>query len=299
MPFASSRALRLRAPALLAAALTVVAGSSARLEAQAGSRTRSATDTGRTMAVPIPAGQQVPDLPKAPPVPTTYVGLFAERDARAQAALGYLRCMQKSLEATKSGAFGTVQPEWTLVCVRAGKEWRGVLMELTAKDPGARVHRQLAMRGAGKVVTDAVDTAAVSSTARALRRALSVPVPGKGVGEFTPVVLAEPSQTEIWFLPLPGDRTRTLVGGDSVIQMAADGNRELGHASRTPPIRALTIPAGSTSLTVSSLEERLPLVSELLAARVALEWVPEVRIRTTTYEAVLTRATGTWKHTSR
>jgi hypothetical protein len=120
------------------------------------------------------------------------------------------------------------------------------------------------------------------------------------VAEFMPVALVQKGYSEIWFLPTPEASSRLVIGGDSLIQMTEDGTRELGHAKFTPRIRVLPAPlAGTPSLTLPSREERLPLVSEIVAARLVLPKVGEVRIRTATYDAVLSRATGKWTHTPR
>lgn len=255
--------------------------------------------------VPIPPGsggsRPGPDLsklPKSPKVPTTFDGLFAERDGRAIDAIGYLRCMQGTVNALRAGALGNVPREWSITCVEQGREWRGVFGTLT--DESIAVKLQVAFRGERAVVTrDAVDTARVSGTARALLRGLSVPSPGKGAYEFMPIPLAQPTFVEVWFLPVPSDPTKAIVGGDSLIQMSADGVRELGHGRTTPVIRKVSVPLEGSSWTLQSVEERIPAVSELMVARMALDLLPEVRIRTNQYESILTRGATSWTHRPR
>lgn len=240
--------------------------------------------------------QQAPPMPPLPQtlkVPDSYEGLFGERDARARAALGFLQCMEETARAMRSGAAGTIDPAWSIACVQEGGEWRGTLAELIAAEPGARVHRQYSVRS-GRVITAPVDTTNVSRIARAMRRALAAPMPGRAQSPFVPVALAQPSFTEIWFLPLPNP-SRIMVGGDSVIQMTADGNRELGHARRTPPLRALSAPSGGAVL-IESAEGKVPLVSELMAAHLALSTAREVRVRTNGRESVLRRGAPRWLH---
>jgi len=239
------------------------------------------------------------DLPKSPKVPTTYEGLFAEREARAVAVVGYLQCMQRTITALRTGVLGNVPRAWSITCVQQGNEWRGVFGELTDDFTGFAVRLQFALRGPGVLVKDPVDTAAVNGTARALLRGLAAPAPGRGTAEYIPVPLAQKGFTEVWFVPVPSNPTRMTVGGDSLIQMTADGKRELGHSLAIPPIRQLTVPTSGASYTLPSLEERLPLLSELVVARMALDVFPEVRIRTRQYDAVLTRANGTWTSTQR
>lgn len=242
---------------------------------------------------------QPPNLRQAPPVPSTYEGLFAERDERARAVIGFTGCMQQTMQATRSGALGVASPSWSIACIQQGREWRGLLVELK-KDDAVIVHRQFALRGAGVVVREPLDTAAAGTIARAMRRGLSAPLPGRGVADFTPVALVQKGYSEIWFLPVSDASSRIVIGGDSLIQMTDDGTRELGHAKFTPRIRVLPAPApGTASLLIPSREERLPLVSEIVAARLALPRVAEVRIRTAQYDAVLSRATGKWTHTAR
>lgn len=255
--------------------------------------------------IPIPAGRggstpgpDLSKLPKSPKVPTTFDGLFAERDGRAVDAIGYLRCMQGTVNALRAGALGNVPREWSITCVEQGREWRGVFGTLT--DQSIAVKLQVAFRGDRTQITrGAVDTARVSGTARALLRGLSAPLPGNGAYEFMPVPLAQPTFVEVWFLPVPSDPTKAIVGGDSLIQMSADGVRELGHGRTTPAIRKVAVPLEGASWTLPSLEERIPSVSELMVARMALDLVPEVRVRTNQYESVLTRGATSWTHRSR
>ncbi|MCE2902149.1 MAG: hypothetical protein ACK5XT_18090 [Gemmatimonas sp.] len=254
----------------------------------------------RAQGGPPPELGPPPSLRQAPPVPSTYEGLFAERDARAQSVIGFAGCMQRTMNAARSGALGSVSPSWSIACIQQGKEWRGLLVELKAKDDVVVVQRQWALRGAGMVVREPFDTAAAGTIARAMRRALSAPLPGRGVADFMPIALVQKGYSEVWFLPMPDASTRIVIGGDSLIQMTEDGTRELGHAKFTPRIRVLPpLSAGATSLTLPSREERLPLVSEIVAARLALPKVAEVRIRTATYDAMLSRATGKWTHSAR
>ncbi len=243
-----------------------------------------------------------PPLPKAPPtpkIPTTFEGLFAARNDRAVDALHYFQCMSAVIAAVRSGELGNVPREWSTTCVNQRGEWRGVFGQLT--EIGIDIKLQIAVR-AGKIVrvTDRVDTARVSGAARALLRGLASPVPGKGAFELTPVPLPEDKFIEVWFLPVPNDPAHAIVGGDSLIQMSADGKRELGHGKSATPIRASTLTPDSKTITILSLEERIPAVSELLLAHLALDVAPEVRITTHQYTSVLTRNAQTgatrWTH---
>lgn len=243
-----------------------------------------------------PPGQLDPSkLPKTPKIPETFEGLFAERDARARAALGYLRCMQGTVNALRSGALGAVPRDWAIACIEQRNEWRGVFGQLG--EVGIEVRLQYAFRGDRGVVTrDPVDTARVNGAARALLRGLAAPLPGAGTYEFTPVPLSQGTFLEVWFLPVPGDPSRMVIGGDSLIQMTPDGVRELGHGMTTPPIRRVTLAAGTPRWALASSEERIPTVSELMAAYLAIGMIPEVRIRTREYESMLTRNAKGWTH---
>ena len=245
-----------------------------------------------------PGAPDLSKLPKTLKVPVTFEGLFDERDARALGALGYLRCLQGTVTALRSGALGAVPRDWSITCIEQGREWRGVFGQLT--DVGIDVRLQYAFRdGRGIRTTDRIDTARVNGTARALLRGLSAPLPGTGTHEFTPVPLPQSTFLEVWFLPVPGDPKRVVVGGDSLIQMTSDGMRELGHSRSTPPIRTMSVALNAALWTLESLEERIPTVSELLVARMALDLVPEVRVRSRQYESVLTRAGPSWTHRRR
>lgn len=258
---------------------------------------------GATVRPAPPAGQGPPGppdlskLPKTPKIPTTYDGLFAERDARATDAMGYLRCMQETVNGLRAGSLGMVPRDWSLTCIRQGAEWRGVFGIL--RDGTIDVKLQYAMRGTRKMLTmDRVDTARVNGTARALLRGLAAPLPGAGRQEFIPIPLPQGQFIEVWFLPVPGTPSRAVVGGDSLIQMSTDGMRELGHGRSTPPIRVLTVPVSGASWTLESMEQGIPTVSELVVARMALDLVPEVRVQSQQYESVLVRGRG-WTHRKR
>ncbi len=247
----------------------------------------------------LPPGVK-PKLPPTLKVPTTYADLFAERDSRAEAAIGYLGCLQETVNALRSGALGAVPREWSIACVKQGVEWRGLFGELAADGPGFVVHLQYALRRHA-VVTDAVDTVRAGAVARALFRGLSAPVPGAGQYEVIPVVLPQPTFVEVWFLPVPS-AARAIVGGDSLIQMSRDGTRELGHSKSAAALHTIAMPSSGSAFIVESAEERIPLLSELIAARMALDHLPRITVRTRQYDAVLTNAaTGlaVWKHTRR
>ncbi len=251
-----------------------------------------------TVAKRPPGAPDMSRLPPSPKIPTTFDGLFAERDARAVGAIGYLRCLQGTVTALRSGALGQVPREWSITCIEQGKEWRGVFGQLA--DGGVTVRLQYAFRANGGVLTtDPVDTARVNGTARALLRGLSAPLPGQGQYEFTPVPLPQTQFVEVWFLPVPADPTRAVVGGDSLIQMTSDGVRELGHGRSTPQIRRVSVPLSGATWTLESLEERIPAVSELVVARMALDLVPQVQVRTRQYESVITRRSRSWTHRRR
>lgn len=247
----------------------------------------------------LPPGVK-PKLPPTLKVPTTYADLFAERDSRAEAATGYLGCLQETVNALRSGALGAVPREWSIACVKQGVEWRGLFGELAADGPGFVVHLQYALRRHA-VVNDAVDTVRAGAVARALFRGLSAPVPGAGQYEVIPVVLPQPTFVEVWFLPVPS-AARAIVGGDSLIQMSRDGTRELGHSKSAAALHTIAMPSSGSAFIVESAEERIPLLSELIAARMALDHLPRITVRTRQYDAVLTNAaTGlaVWKHTRR
>lgn len=243
-----------------------------------------------------------PKLPASLKIPTTFDSLFAERDIRAETALGYLGCMQRTITALRGGVLGAVPRDWSIACMQQGREWRGVFGELTEGSLGFTVRLQYALRGPGLVVKDPVDTARAGGIARALFRGLSAPLPGGGQYEFVPLALPQKTYIEVWFVPVPSNPSRVVVGGDSVIQMSLDGSRELGHTRAAPTIRELALPTDAAAYVLESSEERIPLLSELVASRLALNFVPQVSVRTRQYESLLTRALASsrrWKHTHR
>ncbi len=283
--------------ALLSTVVVVTLVGSSALEAQGGEKKVKPKPT-------IPAGATAvspPDamkVPTSPRVPTTFDELFAERDKRALDALGYLRCLQVTLSAIQSGRLGQVPREWLITCVKQDSEWRGVFSELTEDAPGIRIHRQFALRGGGMPVDDVVDTATVAGITRAMLRGLAAPLPGKGSFEFLPVPLMQGTFIEVWFLPVPNNPQRAVVGGDSLIQMSSDGVRELGHARSAPPIRTISVSAGQT-FTLASTEERIPQLSELMLAHLALSLAPEVRVLTKQYESIFKSGTLNVQHVQR
>jgi len=253
---------------------------------------------------PQPPAQKLPEFTK---VPTTFEGLFAERESRAVDVLGYLRCLEGTVNALRAGALGGVERGWSLTCIKQNNEWRGIFGELIDGPPGMRVKVQFALRNpgptpntrSGMVVRDPVDTAMASGTARALLRGLAATAPGNGLGQFVPVTLSQKNFTEVWFVPSANSPERAVIGGDSLIQMSRDGMRELGHASSTPKMRVVSIPVGGTTYTLESSEVRIPLLTELMLAHLAIDVLPEVRVRTREYDAILTRATRKWTFVKR
>lgn len=239
-----------------------------------------------------------PKAPVTPRIPTTFDELFAERDQRAMNALSYLRCVRVTLRAMQMGALGLVPREWVITCLEQKNEWRGVFVELATEDGTPRVRKQFALRDNGKVVNDPVDTALAAGVARALVRGTTAPPPGKGEYEFLPVPLPQSTFIEVWFLPVPKDPSRSVVGGDSLIQMNKEGTREMGHSRTTSPIRTLAVSPGD-SYSLKSLEERIPLISELMLAHMALSVAPEVRVVSNQYESIFTRGDGPVKHVQR
>jgi hypothetical protein len=72
--------------------------------------------------------------------------------------------------------------------------------------------------------------------------------------------------------PVLGVTNSTLyVVGDSIIQMAPDGSRELGRSRAAPPLAPLTVNTGETGETlIQSTQPQVLLVSELVVARALL-----------------------------
>jgi hypothetical protein len=259
-----------------------------------GSQVPQALGAQARKTAPPPGAPDISKMPKTPKIPEGFDALFAERDKRAMGAVGYFACMQATVTALRAGTLGQVARDWSITCIEQAGEWRGVFGSL--RDGTIDVQRQFALRGSGSgvVTTDPVDTARVNGSARALLRGLSAPLPGAGKYEYTPVPLVQDKFIEVWFLPVPTSLFTAVVGGDSLIQMSADGVRELGHGRSTPVIRPMSVPVSATTWSLQSREERIPTVSELVLARLALVRVPEVRVQTYQYESVLTKRG--WTH---
>lgn len=276
-----------RALASALAALGFLAVSGASLVAQ-GAKQGPPTNPGMA----VPKGMPVPKTPK---VPTTFEGLFAERSDRAVRALGYLRCLRNTMGAVEAGFMGRVPRAWLLVCVEQNDEWRGVFTESADDAGGLRVMGQFSMKD-GRPTTASIDTNRVVSAARSLIRGISAPVPGSGKFEHIPLVLPQDGYNEVWFLPMPNNPSRVVVGGDSLIQMTADGVRELGHSRSTPAIRTFAIDRAAGSLLLESTEDRVPLLSELMVAHLALDGKERVVVRTKQYESTFSRGSRTPRH---
>lgn len=247
-------------------------------------------------------------MPRTIKMPTTDAGFFEQRDERARNALAFLDCLERTLAASRAGALGAVPTGASIVCLEEKNEWRGVVAEAATGRPGIAVRTQLAMRSGGTIVSSAIDTTKVAAVMGGMRRGVDAKLPGVGVTPFMPVVVPYATFVEVLFLPVPGNLARLYAGGDSVIQMAVDGSRELGHSRNAPTLTPITVRTerpGEGRFT--SIEAKLPLVSELVAARALLAQYRMVRIDTKSYLFTLTRSrdagnlrpSGTWTITPR
>lgn len=235
-----------------------------------------------------------------PKMPEGFAAKFDLRDNRALDMMQYMHCMNNTVAAAQDGILGAIPDGALVVCVREKDEWRGVFGMLDKDRANFRIVAQLALRGlTGVRTTAAVDTMRASAAVRAMLRGHeAVTLRNKGRYEFTPVPLQLGTFVEVWFMPVQNNASKLLVGGDSLIQMTADGRREQGHFSKAAPVREVPMPTGA-AFVLQSTEDEIPLVSELMAARLALLRVPEVRIVTKRYTSVLSNATRKWKHTAR
>jgi hypothetical protein len=231
-------------------------------------------------------------------MPEGAAGLFAVRDSRALDALQYMRCMNATAAAGQRGVLGTIPDNALLVCTKEKNEWRGVFGLLDEQRTSFKVLTQLALRAEPVRTTEPLDTAKAAAVARGLLRGFDAPARGAPRYSFTPVSLQLGTFVEVWFLPVQNSATMIYVGGDSLIQMTADGVREHGHFSKSPPVRELPLPSGKVFV-IESTEAEIPLVSELVAARLALLRVPEVHILTKKFESVMSNQTRKWTHTPR
>ena len=232
-----------------------------------------------------------------PKMPEGVVPRFDLRDSRALDMLQYMHCMNETVGAAKQGRLGTVPSSALIVCVRQPEEWRGVAGQLSADRQDFRILSQLSLRNRART-TESVDTATAAALARALLRGAATAERGGTRYSFTAVPLKFETFIEVWFMPVQNSATQMLVGGDSLIQMTTDGKREQGHFEKSPKIRELSMPSGQ-SYVIESVEDDIPLVSELLAARLALTRVHEVRIRTKKFESVISNTTRKWLHAPR
>lgn len=251
----------------------------------------------------VPAGAvrvktKVPDsiaasLPKTLKLPTSDKEVLAQRDLRARNVLGYFDCLARTVKASREGQLGIVPAGAMLVCVQEKGEWRGVVAEILTRPPGIVVGAQYAMRKGGSLVRAPIDTQRVLVLARGQRRAVQATSAAASAAGVLPAVLPYESFLEILYAPVPDAANGTLfIGGDSVIQMARDGSRELGHSRAAPPITKLTVNTGkSGEALLQSTQAQVPLVSELVAARALLPRFRVVKLQSADYVFTLTRTT--------
>lgn len=270
------RALRLSA--ILAGALVAIGAASSPVAAQDGEKPK--------FEDPFPA------------MPKGFSGLFTLRDSRALDMMQYMHCMNTTIASAQQGMLGSIPENALVVCIKQKNEWRGVFGTLDADRITFAVLGQVAIRGVAIKTTEALDTAASAAVARAMMRGAVSPTRGSSTISFTMVPLRLETFLEVWFMPVQNSATRMYVGGDSVIQMTPDGRREQGHTTKAPAVREVPM-AGGNVFVLESTEEEVPLISELMAARLSLLRVPEVRVRTKKYESVLSNATRKWVHTPR
>ena len=259
-------------------------------------RTSSPPATTQSKGAP-PNATQLPPIIKPPP-PQTIDERFADRNERALLAFQYSRCMMTTIVAGRTGKVGAIPPNDLAVCVQQKGEWRGVFGQFDESKTGFAVHLQYSMTGNGTIVKSPIDTANVAGAARALVRASSIPFPGNPSYEFLPVILSQKTFYEIWFLSAQTDPAHAVVGGDSLIQMNADGRKELGHSKATPPVRRIEI-VPSVSYVLSSSETDIPTISELMVANAATEIVTQVTVRTINWDWVRNRSAPKWRRVAR
>ena len=239
-------------------------------------------------------GMQLPPEFKPKP-PQSLEQRFADRNHRAIQAFQYSRCMLTTIMAGRSGKLGPVPANDLAVCVRQKNEWRGVFGQFDESSAGFAVRLQYSMTANGTIVNSPVDTAVVAGAARALVRASSIPFPGKPSDEFLPVVLPQSNFYEIWFLSAQMDPTHAIIGGDSLVQLSANGAKELGHSKSTPMVRAIQITPGQSYI-IQSSETDVPTVSELIVGNAAADIVPQLTIRTIKWDWVRSHSTPGWRH---
>lgn len=251
-------------------------------------------------ALPLAAqqGKQPPvdfEVPRTLPVPRGHAEIFAHRDSRALDILQYLHCAGATVAAEQARAISAPDSAM-LLCTREKDGWRGLFGTFDSRFGNFVVFSQVAVQqrtsGVGVPTTAALDTLTAGAVARAHIRALSTPNRGAPRNAFTWAPLHYGTYLEVWFVPLQNNASSLYVGGDSLIQMTADGRKEQGHFSKSPPVRALPLPTGSL-YTIPSLEAEVPLISELIAARLALMRVPTVRIRTQRFDWTIDQS-GKW-----
>ncbi len=237
-----------------------------------------------------------------PKVPEGHGARFELRDERALSMLQYMNCMNNTVTSAQRGMLGIIPENAVLACVREKDGWRGVFGVANRVGDGInfRIIAQVSMQGTNAVRTNApVDTVRVVSAIMASARGQeAMSGRNKGKYETTAVPLQFESFMELWFMPVQNNASKLFVGGDSLIQMTVDGRREQGHFQKSPPVRELPMPSGRV-FEIASTEDELPLVSELMAARLSLLRVPEVRIVTRKYTSVISNTTRKWVHTER
>ncbi|MEP6764043.1 MAG: hypothetical protein ABJB66_07015 [Gemmatimonadaceae bacterium] len=246
-----------------------------------------------------PPAKGLPPMPVVPPElrakpPQSLSERFADRNERALLAFQYSRCMLATIVAGRTGKIGAIPSGDLAICIRQKGEWRGVFGNFDESKTGFAVHLQYSMLGNGTVVKSLIDTALVAGAARALVRASSIPFPGSPAHEFLPVILQQKGFFELWFLSAQMDPTHGVIGGDSLIQLSVDGQKELGHSKSAPLARKIEVTPGE-EFVIQSSETDIPTISELIAGNAAAGIVNKLTVRTLHWDWVRTRSEPKWR----
>jgi hypothetical protein len=230
---------------------------------------------------------------------------FDRLDRTSRLLIATVNCARFSAKARADGLFG---PPDSLgrrgLCLRKGERALGVFFtpDSTFTKP---THLRVVDIASGTRYTAPVDTAAILAEARVAGEGVLRGYPSfeREKRQFAPFsIRSDGDSIEVWLLPLGllMGRTPSAVGGERAFVYSPDGRTFVREIDAFNRHRTLVIP-DSGVVEIVSMEEDLPLVSELIATNLLHDRGREVRLVT---KAFFTQLVGpepgsVWVHARR
>jgi hypothetical protein len=231
--------------------------------------------------------------------------LFDRLDRTSRMLIAAVRCARSSARARADGLFG---PPDSLgrrgQCLRKDGRTFGVFFTPDSTSTKA-LHLRVVDLGNGARYLGPVDTAAILTEARVAREAVLKGIPSfeREKRHFAPFSMrSDGDSIEVWLLPagLLMERTPSAVGGERGFIYSPDGRTFVREVDAFDRYRTVAIP-DSGRVEILSLEEDLPLVSELIATNLVHDRGREVRLVTKAFasELVGPESGAVWVHVLR